>query len=162
MPHESLLIGLSQIGAVFAGFMALFIALAQRDGRLDPVSALRARSILHTSVMTIVISLLPLVLTAAEFEVTLALRVSAGMGAVTGLALSFEGARHQSQLTSEQKKSTGLMFNLITWGLTGIAFLNAIGIAAGIIDTAFYTATIFLIVLVSALNFVKISLERWL
>ena len=92
----------------------------------------------------------------------MAFRGAAGLGAAAGLVLSFEGARHQTKLTTEQKKSTGMVFNIISWGLTGIAFLNAIGIAAGLIGIAYYTATIFLIVLVSALNFVKISLEQWL
>jgi len=162
MPHESLLIGLSQIGAVFAGFMAVFIALAQRDGRLDPVSALRARSILYTSVTTIAAALLPLVIFAAGLTGDASLKISAGVAALMGLGLSIEGARHQMALTPEQKRATGLVFNIVSWGFSGVAFAVAVAIVFGAIHADYYPLSVFVMLIVSAANFVKISLEQWL
>lgn len=162
MPHESLLLAFSQIGAVFAGFIAIFIALIHHDEAMDKVVALRARSILHTSVVTIFSSLLPLVLFAAGFSEAASWKLSAGAIVLIGLGLSIEGARHQLALSSEQKKATGLVFNVLSWGLTLVSFALAFSVFIGAAPSGIYPAGIAIVLVVSALNFVKVSLEQWL
>jgi len=162
MPHEPLLVTLSQIGAVFAGFMAIFIALVQRDGRMDRVAALRARSILYASVITIFGSLLPLVLFAVGLSEMMSWKLSAAVTVIVGVGLAIEGAGHQLALTPEQKRATGLIFNIVSWGLPAISTGLAICVATGLIGTGNYLAGITIMLTLAAVNFVKISLEQWL
>lgn len=162
MPHESLLLGLSQIGAVFAGFMAIFIAFIRRDGRLERVTALRARSILYSSVITIFAALLPLVLYSTGLREDASWRLSAAVTVLAGALLASEGARHQLSLNPEEMKATGLVFNLVSWGLAGLSVASGVAVAAGWLPVTFYVVTVAAMLILSALNFVKISLERFL
>lgn len=162
MPHEGLLISLSQTGAVFAGFMAIFIAFIRRDGRLERVTALRARSILYSSVVTIFAALFPMVLFATGLDEDASWRVGALLSALIGAGLSLEGARHQLALSPEEQKATGLIFNMVSWGIPAIALAIGISVAVAWLGPEFYVLAVTLMLVVSALNFVKISLERFL
>ena len=62
MREEATLIGISQLGAVFAGFIAIFMVFTQANGKFSPVDALRARIIIFSSFVLVLAALLPLVL----------------------------------------------------------------------------------------------------
>ena len=45
MPEQPLLLGISQLGAFFAGFISIFMAFTQSNGKFSALDAVRVRAI---------------------------------------------------------------------------------------------------------------------
>ena len=58
----------AQLGAAFAGFIAIFLIFARREGRFSAADSLRIRSIILASFSAVFFSLVPLVLHHAGFS----------------------------------------------------------------------------------------------
>ena len=53
---------LAELGIAFAGFLAVFLIFARREGRFSPADSLRVRSIIVSSLSAVFLALLPLAL----------------------------------------------------------------------------------------------------
>ncbi len=162
MPEESVLIGLSQLGAVFAGFIAIFTAFVQRDGRFSPVESLRARSMLYASFLTVLASLLPLLLSAFGVMGNDVWRFSAVLFLVLGIGAPIDAARHNLALKGSERRGVGRVHFFITWGLT-VATIGVLGqIALGYGDAGHYLLCLAMMLCIAASNFLTSTLLRLL
>lgn len=163
MAEEGLLIGISQLGAVFAGFIAMASAFARRDGRLTGPDALRTRSILFTSFSAIFGALIPLVLHANALPDALAWQYAAMAGLVIGLGFSIEGARQQARMSAEDRAAAGILATYIPWTVAAIGLAFLIPVALGHENgSGLYLASIAIALLVAGWNFISLVSSRWL
>jgi hypothetical protein len=68
MNAMSELVLFAELGAAFAGFIAIFLIFARREGRFSPADSLRIRSIILASFSVVFTALAPLVLGQAGFS----------------------------------------------------------------------------------------------
>lgn len=163
MPTDEVLLGFGQLGAVFVGFISIAVVFVREDGKLAPVDALRARSILHTSILVIIGSIAPLVLNAYGVAPAQSLRGSAALGVLLGLGTSIEGAVYHLRMSLHDRRQAGPIHGAVTWGMSMIGFVLLAAIALGFSDReGDYVLAMSLGIAVSASNFVMLSVQRWL
>lgn len=157
-----MLIGLAQLGAVFAGFIAIFTAFVQRDGRFTPVESLRVRSMLYASFLTVLASLLPLVLSAFGVAGAEVWRLAAVLFLVLGIAAPIDAARYNLGLKPEQRWRIGRVHFFVTWGLSGatLALLGLIALGYG--GAGHYLLCLVMMLGIAATNFLTSTLHRML
>lgn len=162
MAYEATLIAMSQLGAVFAGFLGIVIALTRSDRRLDPGDALRTRSILHPSFLVILGSVLPLILHANGLDDARVWQFSAITGLVFAVAFSVVNIRFHLSMSAEERQAAGLMQTLLGWLLTLPGLILIASVAVGVGQGGLYIASIGSALLVASWNFITLAGRRWL
>ena len=162
MQHETILIGMSQLGAVFAGFIAIFSAFTKPDGRFSRSESLRIRSMLYASFVTVLGSLWPLVVSAYGVPDPDLWRRSAVLFLITGLAAVVNAARHNVSLKGSQRARLGTIHFFVSWGLTAAAVILVALTALGYGDAGHYLLARLLTLAVAVSNFVTSILARLL
>ncbi len=165
MGVTSELVLFAELGAAFAGFIAIFLIFARRDGRFSPADSLRIRSIILASFCVVFYSLVPLVLFRAGLSGVTLWRVASAVALVAGLAAGGVVARKNLALSKADRAAVGRLHSMITWGLFAIAAVlfaaNALGLAAP--PTAWpYLASLVCALGIAATNFVTIAFQRLL
>jgi len=155
----------AELGAAFAGFIAIFLIFARREGRFSPADSLRIESIVFASFGAVFFSLVPLVLGSAGFAADRLWQASSLIALGAGLVVGGLVAVKQVRLSPEDQAEVGLLHSLITWGLfavAGVLFaLNAFG-WAGEPSAWPYLTSLFCALGIAAMNFVTIALHRLL
>lgn len=155
----------AELGAAFAGFIAIFLIFARREGRFSPADSLRIESIVLASFSVVFYALIPLVFARTEFDEATVWRVASLAALVSGLLQGSIVARRQIALTPEERATVGSGHSLVTWGLFGVAAIlfswNALGLGAS--PAAWpYLASLACILGIAAMNFVTIAFQRLL
>jgi uncharacterized membrane protein len=162
MDEEGILIGLSQLGAVFAGFIAIFTAFVQKNRRFSSAESVRIRSMLYASSIVVVASLVPLLLSMYGVPRPALWRLSAALTLMLGLPATFDVARHNLALEKQNRMQLGRVHSWVTWGLCGavVALLGAtvMGYGAG----GHYVLSLLLGIAIALLNFVTSALFKLL
>lgn len=162
MEHEGILIGVAQIGAVFAGFLALVLVFSSNGERAEPVSAMHGRSVLYSSFLTIFGALFPLALLAAGLDEGLAWRIPAGAVLPAALPMLAESLRFYLRMKPEQRRALGLAIPITSWTISGIGITLSVLVAAGLLaGPVFVLAMVFALSAVTV-NFMALALQRWL
>ena len=160
MPEEALLIGLSQIGATFAGFVAIFLIFVRRDGRFSPADALRIRALIYTSLLVILTSLIPVMMTFVVGEDVLWQR-SAQLALAIGVMSIVDVARAHAAMTKADVADIVLLHAVITYGLAfaaaALVAILAFGLAAG---SALYLIAVMLTLVSVVVTFITLAFKN--
>lgn len=162
MQHEAVFIGISQLGAVFAGFIAIFTVFTRPDGRFSRAESLRIRSMLYASFLTVLGSLLPLVVSAYGVVPPALWRRSAILFLATGLIAVLDAARHNLSLERTQRMKVGRVHFYVSWALALAAVVLTGLTALGHGGPGHYLLALLLTVAVAISNFVTTTLLRLL
>lgn len=159
------LILIAELGAAYAGFLAIFLIFARKEGRFSPADSLRIRTILISSFQVIFGALLPLVIALFQLPETLVWRVLSGVGLATGLLTAVHIGSIQLQLSHEEKEAVGLVHSYIAWGLSvivgGLYVANVFGFWGGP-SAGLYIAGLVCVLGIATSNFVTIAFKRLL
>jgi len=155
----------AELGAAFAGFIAIFLIFARQEGRFSPADSLRIESIVLASFSAVFYSLFPLVLARTGLEGGTVWRVSSVVALASGLFQGSVVARRQIALPAEERGTVGLTHSFITWGLFGVAAVlfswNVLNLGSP--PAAWrYLASLVCILGIAAMNFVTIAFQRLL
>ena len=155
----------AELGAAFAGFIAIFLIFARREGRFSPADSLRIRSIILASFSAVFFSLVPLVLHRGGLSGASLWRAASAVALVGGLVQGAVVARSQFALSPEDRTDVGRVHSVITWGLFTVAailFMSNV-FALGTAPAAWpYLASLTCILAIAAMNFVTIAFQRLL
>lgn len=162
MPYESILIGMSQLGAVFAGFIAIFTAFTRPDGRFSRAESLRIRSMLYASFLTVLGSLWPLVVAAYGVAEADLWQRSAVLFLTTGSIAFVDAARQNLSLRESQRSEVGRVHFFVSWGLASAAVVLVSMTALGYGHAGHYLLAIVLALAVAITNFLTSTLLRLL
>lgn len=162
MQEEAILIGISQLGAVFAGFIAIFMVFTQTTGRFSPIDAVRARIIIFSSFSVVLTALLPLVMHGLGIAPTWLWRVAAGIYLLLAGMITFDILRTQRTLdkTEVPSKSTR-MFRLIARSLViGMFVVGAIILAGFGQGGGYYVLLLTMNLAMVGLTFISFAMHR--
>ena len=155
----------AELGAAFAGFIAIFLIFARREGRFSPADSLRIESIILASFSAVFFSLVPLVLGSAGVSSTALWRASSLIALAVGLVTGGLVAVKQVRLSPEDQEEVSLEHSVITWGLFAIAAVLFSANAFGwVVEPSAwpYLASLFCALGIAAMNFVSIAFRRLL
>ncbi len=149
MDESSILETTAEVSVAFAGFIGIFLVLATRDGRFQPVEAWGIRLIVICSVAPVFYSAVPLVLNSLGISGSMLWRISSSAIGLSGVAIAPYMARQMRALPPGEGRTLNLMFwlgvvavlcvlaNALGWpwapsgGLYLLTVWSIIGIAAG-------------------------------
>ena len=152
----------AELGAAFAGFIAIFLIFARREGRFSPADSLRIRSIILASFAAVFLSLVPLVLRHAGFSDVALWRAASTVALIGGLVAGGVVARKHVALSSLDRADVGAVHSVITWGLFLVAAILLVSNAFWIVSAWPYLASLVCILGIAASNFVTIAFQRLL
>jgi hypothetical protein len=155
----------AELGAAFAGFIAIFLIFARREGRFSPADSLRIRSIILASFSAVFASLIPMVLYQAGFSGVGLWRVASAVALIGGLLAGGIVALKHVTLSPTDRAEVGAVHSAITWGFFVIAAILLASNAFGFVSTPSawpYLASLICILGIAATNFVTIAFQRLL
>jgi len=155
----------ASLGAAFAGFIAIFLIFARREGRFSPADSLRIRSIILASFSAVFFSLVPLVLRVAGLSGAALWRAASTVALMAGLLEGGAVLRRQLALSPEERADVGTVHSVVTWGLFVAAALLLASNASGLVarPSAWpYLAFLLCTLGIAASNFVTIAFQRLL
>ena len=97
------LVLMAELGAAFAGFLAIFLIFAKREGRFSPTDSLAVRSMILGSFSTVFLALAPLALAALGAGESLVWRTSSGLGLLAALSISLSMALAHRRIPREAR-----------------------------------------------------------
>ncbi len=156
---------IAELGLGFAGFLAIFLIFARREGRFSPADGLRVRGIISASFIAIFGALLPLLLAQFELGEATVWRASSVVFLLVGVLVGAAIGRTQLSLSPDDRAAVGFLNNVITWGITALALVllgaNALG-GFGEPSAPPYLTALFAPLGVATSNFVTIAIQRLL
>lgn len=155
----------AELGVAFAGFIAIFLIFARREGRFSPTDSLRIRSIILASFSAVFFSLVPLILHHAGLSSVAVWRGASALALICGLVEGGVIGRQHLALSPTQRADVGTLHSVITWSLFAVAAAllawNAFG--PGSSPSAWpYLLSLFCMLGIAATNFVTIAFQRLL
>ncbi|WP_421788038.1 hypothetical protein [Hyphobacterium sp.] len=162
MPYENLLIGISQLGAVFAGFLAIVLVYVSKDGRLSAPRGLRARAIMHSGFLVIFGALLPLVLNALGLESGQVWQWAALIILPIGGLMVGEGVWHHLRMNAEDRRQAGVLRTFVPWTCSGLGMGLIVWLALGLGTAGLYILALIFALASATLSFMVLALEDWL
>ena len=156
---------IAELGVGFAGFLAIFLVFARREGKFSPADGLRVRVILEVSFLTIFLALLPLVLALSELQPTTVWKGSSLIQVGVALYLSVAIGRRQVALRPEDRAELGLASRIGGWGLGGSALLLGVANAGEIFGAPsglLYVAALACYLGIASTNFLTLAFQRLL
>ena len=157
------LILLAELGAAFAGFLAIFLIFARREGRFSPTDSLAVRSMILGSFMTLFLALAPLVLAGLSIDHSTVWRVAGALGLLVVVLVAVNMARAHRRIPHDARTDlkTGLV--ITAWTLaTVVAVLftvNLLGLA-GSRSVGIHLTSLVGILGITAVNFADIAFKR--
>lgn len=156
---------IAELGVAFAGFLAIFLIFARREGRFSPPDSLRVRSILISSFFAVFFALLPLALSLYGMRTHTLWRIASGAGLFIGVLAGLAIARRQLALTPEERATVGNLHTIVAWGLVFLAAVLFAGNTLGMFGepaAAPYVTALICSLGVATSNFVTIAFQRLL
>ena len=160
--HLSLI---AELGIGFAGFLAIFLIFARREGRFSPADSVRVRAIIQSSFLAIFMALIPLLIMLSDVEASTLWRTSSLVHFAASAAGAVAVGRQQFGLAPSDRVEVGRLNNFIAWGLSLLQFLLLAGNAIGLFGDPSalpYLAALVCILGVATSNFVTIAVHRLL
>ncbi len=111
----------AELGAAFAGFIAIFLIFARREGRFSPADSLRIRSIILASFSAVFLALVPLILQQAGLSGDVLWRTTSAIALVGGSLAGVLVARKHASLVPADRADVGALHSVVTWGLFALA-----------------------------------------
>lgn len=156
---------IAELGVAFAGFLAIFLIFARREGRFSPPDSLRVRSILISSLFAMFFALLPLVLALYGIRPITIWRIASATSLLVGAPAGLEIARRQLAMSAEERAAVGTIHTVVAWGLFALAAIlfagNALGVS-GDPSAALYVTALVCVLGVATSNFVTVAFHRLL
>ena len=161
MEQEAILIGISQLGAVFAGFIAMFMVFSQSNGQFTAVDAMRARVILFSSFAVVLAALLPVVLYGLSIPGVWAWRIAAALYLIAGILITVDVVRNQMALdktvgTPRQIEIIRLLSRVLNLAL----FLAGIAVFIGYRQGGVYVLMLLMNLTIAGLSFLSFAMHR--
>jgi hypothetical protein len=160
MPEEGFLIGLSQLGATFTGFVTIFLVFVRQEERFSPADAFRIRALIYNSLVVVIYALVPLTL---SFVVSPSVlwRASAGLSFFAGLPFFFDSLRSHLAMTKEDRRQIVLPHTISSYGLIFVAGALVAALALGYgHGSGFYVVALMLIFLSVLTTFVVLAFKN--
>ena len=154
----------AEVGVGFAGFTAIFLIFARRDGSFEPHDGLRIQAIFTASFMVLFMSALPLVLSESDMSEQQILQFCSALAALVTFAIYIQISVAQLKLPAESRKKIGFANNLIAHPL-GIGVI--VSLASVILDfgwaspSMLYLLAIVFLLGIGTSNFVALALQRF-
>jgi hypothetical protein len=156
---------IAELGIGFAGFLAIFLIFARREGRFSPADSVRVRAIIQSSFLVVFMALLPLLIMLSDVEAATLWRVSSVIHFAASAAGAVVVGRQQRALAPSDRAEVGRLNNVIAWGLSLLQFVllatNALGVF-GDPSALLYLAALVTLLGVATSNFVTIAVQRLL
>lgn len=156
---------IAELGVAFAGFLAVFLIFARREGRFSPADSLRVRSIIVSSFSAVFLSLVPLALNLYGLQPGSLWRLASIVALAVGTLLSIHVGLKQHALPSEERAAVGFVHSNIAWSLVLVSFVLLASNILGIFhepSAAPYIAALICALGVATSNFVTIAFQRLL
>jgi hypothetical protein len=154
---------IAELGAAYAGFLAIFLIFARREGRFSPSDGVAIRSMILGSFSIVFIALVPLALGAIGVVEETAWRSSSCFGLIVSLAIGANIGFSIRRLSPEERTELGSTGPIVAWGLTAlIAFLLLSNTFAlfGPPSAGLHIAALVALLGITTLNFADIAFER--
>jgi len=148
----------AEISATFAGFISIFVVLAQRDGSFDPGVALLIRLVLISSVFCLFFAALPVILAVLSVP-------SAFLWQLSSTAMLTGGAGVSAYVLRNRQFIEPSVLVPLAYVLNTAAFLSLISNVAGwpaAPNGGAYLAAVWLILGIASLNFIDLVFHRLL
>lgn len=120
MEHETLLIGLSQIGMIFAGLISVFIIFAAKDGEFPPHEKMHVGGLVVSCAALLIASLSPFSFFVYGLDGDLLWRAAAGFSITWCVILSYYGLAPYLKLSPEERKLNGYFHAVTVFGLVAV------------------------------------------
>ena len=161
MREEAILIGISQLGAVFAGFIAIFMVFTQANGRFSPIDAVRVRIIIYTSFAVVLASLLPIVLHGLGIAPEWLWRIATGAYLILGGIISFDIFQSQRALDKANAPDRNTRTIRIIARILNISlFVFGALIIAGVGHGGYYVLLLVMNLTMAGLTFISSAMHR--
>lgn len=155
----------AELGVAFAGFLAIFLIFARREGRFSPSDSLRVRSIVVSSFSAVFLALLPLAINLFGMREVPLWRTSSVVALAVGAFASIHIGLRQLALTPEERAAVGFVHSKVAWGLVfvigALLISNIVGLFGGP-SAALYIAALVCSLGIATSNFVTIAFQRLL
>jgi len=159
------LILIAELGAAFAGFLAIFLIFARREGRFSPADSLRVRSIIVSSLAAVFLALVPLGMNLYGLQGAILWRTASVVGLALGVGVSLHVGLRQYALPAEERAAVGFVHSNVAWGLVIVSFVllasNIFGLFSEPTAAPYVTALICCLGIATS-NFVTIAFQRLL
>ena len=156
---------IAELGVAFAGFLAVFLIFARREGRFSPADSLRVRSIIVSSLSAVFLALLPSALDLYGVNGVALWRAASIVALVVGTILSLHIGRRQLALAPEERAAVGFVHSNIAWGLVFVIGALLLSNIFGLFHqptAAPYVAALICGLGIATSNFVTIAFQRLL
>lgn len=160
--HDELAL-IAELGAAFAGFLAIFLIFAKREGRFSPVDSLAVRSMILSSFSTIFIALVPLALAVLEFSEPVVWRSSSGFGLLVLSLVAVNMGLSQRRIPPSSRTDLNSALVIAVWLMAStVAALFAANVFAvfGTPSAGLHISALVVMLAVTALNFSDIAFKR--
>ncbi|MEE9380039.1 MAG: hypothetical protein V3V03_01410 [Hyphomonadaceae bacterium] len=162
MQEEELLIGISQLGIGFAGFISIFMVFARRDGTFSAPDSIFVRAIIVSSFLIAAGALTPLVVAGFELSTPNIWRYSAISVLVISAVPTTNSVRKQVSLSSEDRAQIGTLFSILVWSLAAAIVVLYGLVAFGIGGGPLYILSLALNIGLVMVTFATFALRRLL
>lgn len=160
--HDELTL-IAELGAAFAGFLAIFLIFAKREGRFSPVDSLAVRSMILTSFNTIFIALVPLALAALGFSEPVVWRASSGFGLLVFSLVAVNMGLAHRRIPPSDRTDLNSALVIAAWLMASSAvalFLANVSAVFGTPSAGIHISALVVLLAITALNFVDIAFKR--
>ncbi len=157
------LILMAELGAAFAGFLAIFLIFARREGRFSPTDSLAVRSMILGSFATVFLALFPLALAALESPDPVVWRTSSGAGLVVMLSMAASMAFAHRRIPLDAREDLRTSLVVAAWSLASLVVALFLANLAGWLggpSAGLYLSGLVALLGITALNFSDIAFKR--
>lgn len=161
MEHETLLIGLSQIGMIFAGLISVFIIFTAQDGAFASHEKMHVRGLVISCAALLITSLSPFAFFVYGVNDQMLWRVSAGFALFCSVIISFFVVPPYLKLSPEERKLNGYFHAAIVLGLEGVIALLLVLAIIGHAPAGNYILATMLIVPIGMSSFISFAYKRF-
>jgi hypothetical protein len=154
---------IAELGAAFAGFLAIFLIFARREGRFSPVDSLSVRSMILTSFSTMFIALVPLALAAYDFSEPVLWRVSSGFGFVVFFSVATNMGLTHRRIPPSDRADLNTALVVVAWFLASAGvglFLANTSAVFGPPTAGIHISALVVLLAITAVNFADIAFKR--
>lgn len=159
MEHEGFLIGFAQLSLVLTGFVSIFAATIA--GKVNSFTTMHhAASMLAGGLVSLALSITPLVLNAYGFEGVLLWRYASAIGIAAELAYLSVILPMSLKLSQEQLKEVGIFHVVSSYMLGIVSFILLVLCVFTASNPGHYILAVTLIFFTAALGFITFAFEK--
>ncbi len=160
--HDELIL-MAELGAAFAGFLAIFLIFARREGRFSPTDSLAVRSMILGSFSTLFLALAPLALAALDTPEVVVWRVSGALGFLVFISVSASMALAHRRIPRDARADLNPRLVIAAWLLASLAMVLFLANLAGQFggpSAGLHISALVVLLGITAINFSDIAFKR--